>query len=150
MEDNIVIKKITAEQTRPLRKIILRPNKKEEELVYFGDDFENTLHVGAFDNDKIIGIASVCNEPKPNETDKNAWRLRGMGVLENYRGKNIGNKILSECIKHVKENNGYIWCNARLVAVEFYKSNGFYITSDLFEIEDIGPHYNMEKKFNNI
>jgi predicted GNAT family N-acyltransferase len=147
MIKNIIIKKITAKDTRPLRKSILRPNKPEEKLVYYGDDIDTTLHIGAFDGDKLVAIASVCNESKPNENDIRAWRLRGMGVLPEYRRNNIGDKILHECLEHVKQNNGYIWCNARLVAVEFYKSNGFSITSDLFEIEDIGPHYNMEKHF---
>jgi len=39
-----------------------------------------------------------------------------------------------------------VWCNARLVAVEFYKSIGFKIIGDLFDIQGIGPHYYMYKK----
>ena len=39
-----------------------------------------------------------------------------------------------------------LWCNARLVAVEFYKYNGFKIIGNLFDIAGIGPHYYMYKK----
>ena len=39
-----------------------------------------------------------------------------------------------------------LWCNARLVAVNFYKSLGFNIIGNLFDIKEIGPHYYMYKE----
>ena len=39
-----------------------------------------------------------------------------------------------------------VWCNARLVAIDFlYRSIGFKIVGEIFDIEGIGPHYYMYK-----
>ena len=43
-----------------------------------------------------------------------------------------------------KENNTGIWCNARIRAVPMYERRGFVIVSDIFEIEGIGPHHDMQ------
>lgn len=144
--NEIIIKRITAEQLRPLRQKLLRPNMDHEKLVYHGDEVTDTFHTGAFANGVLVGIATICRENKPNDNTPESWRLRGMAVENEYRRKKVGHKVLSSCIDHVKKQGGkHIWFNARLVAVEFYKSFDFKITSELFEIEDIGPHYNMEK-----
>lgn len=146
MIEKIVIKRITAEELRPLRKKLLRPTLEYSQLFYYGDEEKNTFHAGAFDNGLLVGIASICHENKPNDNTPDSWRLRGMAVEHEYRRKKIGHHILSSCIDHVKNQGGkHIWFNARLVAVDFYKTFGFQITSELFEIEDIGPHYNMER-----
>ena len=50
-------------------------------------------------------------------------------------------------LKELKKRDcDMVWCNARLVAVNFYKSVGFKITGELFGIEGIGPHYYMYKE----
>ena len=146
---SVIIKKIKANETRELRHSILRPTILAEKLVYYGDEANDTLHVGAFLNGEQIGIASICQEAKPNEENNKAWRLRGMGVKSEYRSLGVGNKLLANCMEHVKNHGdgAYIWCNARIKAINFYKENGFIIVSDVFEIEDIGLHYNMEKHF---
>ena len=61
-----------------------------------------------------------------------------------YRG--IGSKIVKELQKKANEENTGIWCNARIKAVPMYARCGFEIVSDIFEIESIGPHYDMEWK----
>ena len=38
-----------------------------------------------------------------------------------------------------------IWCNARIIALDFYKSLGFKINGKEFNIKDIGPHFKMWK-----
>ena len=49
-------------------------------------------------------------------------------------------------LKKANEENTGIWCNARIKAVPMYARCGFEIVSDIFEIESIGPHYDMEWK----
>lgn len=146
MQDKIIVKEIKSIETRPLRQSVLRTNWTLEQLFYEGDDDIDTYHAGAFDKEKIIGIASVYRKAKKGENNNNSWQLRGMAVDPEYRGKGIGKLTLENCINYIKSKNGKIlWCNARLVAVDFYKSFGFAIKSDLFEIDDIGPHYIMDK-----
>lgn len=143
---NLIIKRILPEDTLFLREKILRPGQPLEKLVYEGDYNPEAYHSGAFNEDIIVGIASVYKKSKNGETNSDSWQLRGMAVDESLRGQGLGKKILNDCIKHIKNNNGtHLWCNARVKAVNFYKSMGFIITSDEFEIKDIGPHYIMEK-----
>lgn len=142
---NITIKKILPEETLVLREKILRPGQPLNKLVYVGDNNPEAYHSGAFLDDKIVGIASVYLKNKDNDSKENSWQLRGMAVEDFLRGQGVGKKILIDCINHIKLNSGnHLWCNARVGAVNFYKSLGFYITSDKFDIPDIGPHYIME------
>ena len=54
---------------------------------------------------------------------------------------------MSESFKELKNRDcDMVWCNARLVAVDFYKSSGFKITGEIFDIVEIGPHYYMYKE----
>ena len=57
------------------------------------------------------------------------------------------NEAMAESFKELKKRNcDMVWCNARLAAVPFYKSVGFKIIGDLFNIAGIGPHYYMYKE----
>ncbi len=144
MKTSPVIRRIAAAQTRPLRQAILRPHQRVEELVYPGDDAPETAHFGAFLGGKLIGIASVYHEPPHGETDKGAWRLRGMAVVPELFRKGIGSLLLRACIHHAKRRGGtMMWFNARTPAVQFYQAHGFQIRGAEFTLPDIGPHYFM-------
>lgn len=142
---NIEIKRISADETRPLREKILRPGQPLDKLIYSGDYNQEAYHVGAFSDNHLIGIASVYLKAKDDEDRIDSWQLRGMAIDHNLRGQNVGKKLLESCMEYIKSQNNYhLWCNARLVAVGFYEKMGFKISSDEFEIPDIGPHYIME------
>ena len=54
---------------------------------------------------------------------------------------------MRESFKELKEKESdLLWCNARLIAVDFYESLGFKIIGEIFDIEGIGPHYYMYKE----
>ena len=63
MENKVIFKQINSDETLELRHLVLRPNKKPEELKYPNDNL--SFHGGAVLNGKIIGIASVYPETKP-------------------------------------------------------------------------------------
>ncbi len=146
---NIEIKKILPKDTLYLREKILRPGQSLDRLVYSGDYDKKAYHVGAFSNNEIIGIASVYPKPKDNEDRSDSWQLRGMAVLDTFRGHDIGKKLLGDCINNIKNSGDkHLWCNARTSAIKFYQKMGFKITSQEFLIPDIGPHYIMEIEIN--
>ena len=59
----------------------------------------------------------------------------------------IARDLMHEAFKELKKRScDLLWCNARLVAVDFYKSLRFRIYGDIFYIEGIGPHYYMYKE----
>ncbi len=145
---NITIKRITAAETRPLRHLVLRPDKPAQELVYPGDDAPEAAHFGAMLNDEIVGIATIYREPMPDDEvtmrASKSWRLRGMATAKKARRIGLGGKILQACFEHVHANgDALLWCNARLIAVEFYQAYGFQTRGELFDIPPIGMHYVM-------
>jgi predicted GNAT family N-acyltransferase len=149
------IRSISAAETRPLRQQLLRQNARLEDLVYPGDDAEDTLHVGGFWGDEMVGIASVYrmppkSPPRPavwspwaEQVDK-LWRLRAMATLPDVRGKGFGGQILQACIGYVAQQDGVMfWCDARVAAAGFYARYGFVIYGEEYHVPDVGPHYLM-------
>lgn len=138
------VRPISAAQVRLLRHAVLRPFEAPEQIVYYGDDAADTLHAGAFIANELVGIASVCREALPGAPGAAAWRLRGMATLPANRGEGHGRALLEACFAHIRSHGGeLLWCNARVVALGFYRHLGFATQGEPFEIEPIGPHYVM-------
>lgn len=153
---DFIVRKISPEETRPLRRDLLRQSVPMERLVYMGDLEPDTLHVGAFADGKHIGIATVmCQPPNvsvgvppvhPQPDNMHAWRLRGMAVTEAARGAGVGAAMLKACIGHVAEQGGvFLWCDARENAVGFYQAHAFEIIGARYTVPDVGPHYFMQR-----
>ncbi len=134
---------VTAGQTRPLRHLVLRPTQPAEATEYPGDHAPDTRHFGAFDDGRLIGIASLYREPRACGP-ADGWRLRAMATAVDARGRGAGRALLSACRDHIATaGGGELWCNARVVAREFYTAAGFATLGPQFDIEDIGPHVVM-------
>lgn len=138
---------IKPEQARLLRSAVLRPGLPMELNVYEQDDDPSTFHAGVYDGKLLIGVATVFNESSTGEKPTNHWRLRGVAVLESYRNRGIGDKMLGVCIAYAGEAEGTeIWCNAREQARPFYERLGFAVEGERFVDAVSGPHYRMRKK----
>jgi predicted GNAT family N-acyltransferase len=135
------VRPITAEETRPVRHSVLRPGQSFEQTVYSRDDHPETLHLGAFDGDRLVAIASLYREARPHHSSRAAWRLRGMATLPDVRGRGLAAAVLDASVAHVAaEGGGELWCNARVPALGFYRRHGFEVDGVEFEIDGIGPH----------
>ena len=147
MKNTIVIRQINSQETHHIRKIVLRPNHDEKSVIFPGDDLEDTVHFGLFVEEDLVCIASLYKEPLKGSNDLNGWQLRAMATLPGFQGKGCGSKLLEFCIKLVKEKAGsYIWCNARINTVSYYKKFGFEVIGEEFEISGIGKHIIMVLK----
>ena len=146
MNTRFIIKPITAAETIPLRHNILRPHLPIESLKYPGDDAADSLHVGAFLDGELVGIASVAVEP--HESEPHAWRLRGMATQDRVRGLGAGRALVETCVAHVIAHRGRaVWCHGRTNAWGFYRALGFEKYGDEFESDSgTGPHYVMIKR----
>jgi len=138
------IEEITADETRDLRQLTLRPHQKSDQLIYPGDYDRETVHYGVFYNNKLSGIASIYNESINGEDNKYSWRLRGMATTEDIRGMGFGKELMNTCLKHLKSKNAKLfWCNARLTAEGFYEKFGMKRKGEVFTPEDLGEHVVM-------
>lgn len=143
----IQIKEISAKETFPIRLEVLRKNIP---LPYeFNGDFdEDTFHLGAFKNGEPIAVSSYMKASNPN-FEGNQYQLRGMATLTAYQGFGAGKSMLEKAFLILKEKKiDVLWCNARLLAVDFYKKQGFKTFGDKFEISYVGEHYMMLKNLN--
>lgn len=144
--DNVTVRAIGARETGPLRQEILRPKLTLEQLVYPGDDAPLSAHFGAFDGDRMVGIASVYRKDEAGREDGPDWQLRGMGVLPEYQGTGVGAKLIAATFDHARSHGGTrYWCNARVVALGFYERQGLVAIGEEFEVPGVGPHYVMER-----
>lgn len=140
------VRAISAAETRPLRQAILRPHQAVHELAFPGDDAPDTLHVGAFCGEELVGVASVLRDPLPGEVNSAAWRLRAMAVIPAMQRQGCGAALLEACVTHAQAHNAkMLWCNARTGAVGFYRKFGFELCSEEFELPRIGPHFRMRR-----
>lgn len=115
------------------------------ETVYPGDDHVDTIHLGSFDGDRLVGIASLYREAREGGP-AGGRRLRGMATDTDVRGTGIGRALLAACVEHVATVGGdELWCNARTVAVDFYRAGGFEVVGEEFDIPGIGPHVVMAR-----
>ena len=143
----VSISKVDTEKVRPLRHSELRKGQDFSTTSYLEDYEEGTFHLACIVDDKIVTCASFYAEKSIKIKSENAYRLRGMATDSNFQRKGYASDLMNESFKELKKRDcDMVWCNARLVAVDFYKSSGFKITGELFDIEGIGPHYYMYKE----
>lgn len=120
------IRHISAKEARPLRSSVLRPGRPFAANVYPLDDEAESIHLGAFEDGKLVTVASFFHEPPPGEDNESAWRLRGMVTLPEEQGKGYGRAVLLKGMARVAQNGGtLLWCNARTDAVDFYRKLNF-------------------------
>jgi len=143
----VEINKIDAESIRSLRHSELRKGQDFSTTSYLKDYEEDTFHMACIVDDKIVTCATFYAEKSIRIESNNAYRLRGMATDSNFQRKGYASDLMEESFKELtKRDCDMVWCNARLVAIDFYKSIGFKITGELFDIEGIGPHYYMDKE----
>lgn len=126
-----------------LRHRVLRQGQPFETVHYRRIDTDPlTRHIGYFQEQNIIGIATM----QVDERSGCRFRIRGMAVDEAFRGQGIGTQMVEYFQRIAALEKTGIWCNARILAVPLYARCGFEIVSDVFVIENIGPHHDMEWK----
>ncbi len=138
---------VTVEQVRPeityaLRREVLRPGRSWLELELPGDRDRSSGHFAAYVEHDVVGVASVIEEPEDDGPGQ--WRVRGMAVSPESRGRSVGLALLNRVRDFVaRSGGGLLWCNARVTAEGFYRAAGFVTVSEPWDEPDIGPHVRM-------
>jgi predicted GNAT family N-acyltransferase len=128
---------------------MLRPDSPIERCKFAGDEEDQTFHLGAFMDNKLVSVASFYFEKHPDLEEPFQFRLRGMATLPDYQHKGLSTELLKMAFPIIKQNFCHlVWCNARVTAVEFYQKVGFEKVGEQFDIPGIGPHLLMFKSLN--
>ena len=162
----IEIRAIEKEETYPIRKEELRKNVSLSHKMA-GDQDPDTLHLGIFANDDLVGIVSLMKASMPFVDDSPLevssleessleespleeslqYQIRGMATSGPHQGKGLGKMLLKEAEERLKAQGvQFVWCNARVVALDFYLKMGYVVHGPVFELPEIGPHYKMYKR----
>lgn len=85
----------------------------------------------ALENDKIIGFASFIK--------KGHWYFGPIGVIEKWRNKKIGEKLLSDSLNYIKkEGGGKIRLTVQKInepAIKLYEKMNFKISSYIMDLD---------------
>jgi GNAT superfamily N-acetyltransferase len=143
---SVEIRRITYQETLPLRKKILKPFLSENECVNPGDELPTTYHLGLFYNNHLVSISTFLLESHPDFSAGHPYRLRGMATDVRYQGHGFGQMVLRHGVELIKEKRAdFLWFNARQKAFSFYEKLGFRYHGPMFDLKDIGPHKVMYK-----
>jgi len=143
----VSVKKITSEETLPIRHQVLRQGKPIESCYFEGDNLTPSFHLGLYYYSELIGVATYIKNHHPDFSDEIQYQLRGMAILQKFQGKKFGDVLFKKGIEHLKQlNSNLLWFNARETATNFYTKLGFNIYGTSFDIQNIGKHYTMLKK----
>ncbi len=136
---SLQIREIAAADTYGLRHAILRPTEPLSACHYPLDG--SSIHIGAFVDGKLLGVATAHPEIKSDFPYSKQYRLRGMAVAVESQGQGVGKLLLQELLSKLAGMEiPFLWCNAREIAIPFYERLGFQILGDFFDIPNIGRH----------
>ena len=145
---NYVLKEIQAGETWAVRHPVLRKGRPLEDVYMEADEKASTFHLGIFYKNQIVGVASFMEDTHPNFSGHQS-RLRGMAVLPEYRKKGLAELLLLKGEQLLKEKGRtLLWFNARIVALNFYKTLGYITVGEEFDIPKVGQHFVMKKELN--
>jgi GNAT superfamily N-acetyltransferase len=141
------IRVVDAEATLEMRSRVMKPFLTPQECRNPGDDDPLTLHLAAYQGDRIVGIATFLPEahlffPKA----KTPYRLRGMASDPSLHRQGVGRSLVDEGVRRlVQRGCDLLWFNAREKAFPFYEALGYTMVGEMFDIDRIGPHKVMYK-----
>ena len=109
------------------------------------DNSENTVHVGFFDNKKLIGVARLI------DLDKDVIHIGRVVIDKEYRGQGIGRELIIGCeniAQQILKRKIIIELRAQIQAENFYKSLGYNRVNNIIYLDAGIEHVDMRKEIN--
>lgn len=109
------------------------------------DNSENTVHIGYFDNNKLIGVARLI------DLDKDFIHIGRVAIDKEYRGSGIGRELIIGCeniAQQILKRKIIIELSAQIQAEKFYESLGYNRVNDTIYLDAGIEHVDMRKEIN--
>ena len=106
------------------------------------DHSDNTVHIGYFHDDRLIGVARLI------DMDKDIIHIGRVVIDKDYRGKGIGRKLIVGCettAKNILKREIIIELSAQIQAEKFYESLGYNRVNDKIYLDAGIEHVDMRK-----
>ena len=150
-QDSFKISECDVEAVRPLRMVKLHPEKGAAGAVYQSDEDPTARHFCARDADgEVVGIGSLQQVDRvagQGPFGSPGLRLRGLAVVDSWRGKGIGAALVAHMVEvGVAAGCVEAWANARRRNLRFFERNQFQLMSGEFEVTGVGLHVVVARK----
>ena len=109
------------------------------------DNSENTVHIGYFNDNKLIGVARLI------DLDKDVIHIGRVVIDKEYRGQGIGRELIIGCeniAQQILKRKIIIELSAQIQAENFYKSLGYNRVNDIIYLDAGIEHVDMRKEIN--
>ena len=124
------IKSIPAEETWPLRHVVMWPNMPFD-FIKLPEDTKGK-HFGLFLGTNLVSVVSLF------QTEVGIAQFRKFATKTNEQGKGYGSKLLSYLIEFSQEQAFHtLWCNARADKTDFYKKFGMFETQETYTKQNV-------------
>ena len=109
------------------------------------DNSENTVHIGYFNDNKLIGVARLI------DLDKDVIHIGRVVIDKEYRGQGIGRELIIGCeniAQQILKRKIIIELSAQIQAENFYKSLGYNRVNNKIYLDAGIEHVDMRKEIN--
>ena len=109
------------------------------------DHSKNTVHIGYFHDDRLIGVARLI------DMDKDVIHIGRVAIDKDYRGQGIGRELIIGCetiAKNILKREVIIELSAQIQAEKFYESLGYNRVNDKIYLDAGIEHVDMRKVIN--
>ena len=109
------------------------------------DHSDNTVHIGYFNDNKLIGVARLI------DMDKDVIHIGRVVIDKEYRGQGIGRELIIGCentAKNILKREIIIELSAQIQAEKFYESLGYNRVNDKIYLDAGIEHVDMRKVIN--
>ena len=109
------------------------------------DHSENTIHIGYFHEDNLIGVARLI------DMDKDVIHIGRVVIDKEYRGQGIGRELIIGCeniTQQILKRKIIIELSAQIQAEKFYESLGYNRINDKIYLDAGIEHVDMRKVIN--
>ncbi len=94
----------------------------------FRDNGPGTVHLGAFDGDRLVGTATFLRES--GEKERHKGRIYGVYVSQSHRGRKIGRQLIAKLIELATRDSSLeqillAVASPQIAAIALYRSFGF-------------------------
>ena len=109
------------------------------------DHSDNTVHIGYFHEDNLIGVARLI------DMDKDVIHIGRVVIDKEYRGQGIGRELIIGCeniAQQILKRKTIIELSAQIQAEKFYESLGYNRVNDKIYLDAGIEHVDMRKVIN--
>jgi GNAT superfamily N-acetyltransferase len=130
------VRDIDLDSTLELRQRVLRGHLPGVPATAPSDHMPDTWHLGAFRDERLVGVLSGFAQEWPERPGEAAERFRFMAVEPSEQGGGVGRALIGELITRARERGvRLLWARGRDSALDFYRRLGFRVVGESFDDE---------------